>query len=292
MPQVDPELYALRPWYHDFSSLGFDTAFVGVPLTLAERVRLAYDVMASLLARALRGRRTTPVPRERARSIRDALRRSPSSHFLNQPVKEQHLMMLVARAFAGIESSPDCLDLFSADGYYSCRIKALSPQARVTGVELDPEQVRRAETITRRLAFSDMSFHRADASAFLELSNRQYDLVLCAGGLYHVSDPGRLLQAVKRVVRGYLVVQSVVTLETEDPDYFVRPAKGWQHGSRFTHAWLRARLEELGWRVLEEVRAELPGNRRPHDRGSSFFLCRASDPEHPTSHARLVTAST
>ncbi len=44
LSQVDPELYALRPWYHDFSSLGFDTAFLGVPFTLEERVRLAYEV--------------------------------------------------------------------------------------------------------------------------------------------------------------------------------------------------------------------------------------------------------
>jgi hypothetical protein len=72
------------------------------------------------------------------------------------------------------------------------------------------------------------------------------------------------------------VVQSVVTLETEDRDYFVQPAKGWRHGCRFTHRWLAARLEEVGWHVLEAARAELPGNHRPHDRGSSFFLCQAA----------------
>ncbi len=182
-------------------------------------------------------------------------------------------MRLVARALAGLGPGPDCLELFSADGYYSCRIKALSPRARVTGVELDPEQVRRAETITRRLAFRDVTFHQADVWSFVGRSNRAYDLVLCAGGLYHVSDPARLLQAVKPIVRDYLVVQSVVTLETEDPGYFVQPARGWQHGCRFTHAWLRTRLEDFGWRVLEEARAELPGNPRAHDRGSSFFLC-------------------
>jgi hypothetical protein len=72
------------------------------------------------------------------------------------------------------------------------------------------------------------------------------------------------------------VVQSVVTLETEDPDYFVEPAKGWRHGCRFTHRWLAARLEAVGWHVIDAARAELPGNHRPHDRGSSFFLCQAA----------------
>jgi SAM-dependent methyltransferase len=280
VPRVDPEIYALRPWYHDFSALGFDTTFLGVPLTLGERVQRARDVAGAALGRAWRTARTTPVPRERARSVREVLRRVPSPHLQNQPVKERHLLPLASRALSALGPRPACLELFSADGYYSCRLKALSPEARVTGVELDAEHTRRAETMARRLGFADMRFRRADVWAFLDGTDEAYDLVLCAGGLYHVSDPARLLQAVQRVARGFLVVQSVVTLETEDAGYFVQPAKGWQHGCRFTHAWLRARLQALGWQVLEEARAELPGNPRLHDRGSSFFLCRA-----PAAHA-------
>jgi hypothetical protein len=82
------------------------------------------------------------------------------------------------------------------------------------------------------------------------------------------------LEQLGRKVRGYVVLQSVVTLQTEDPDYFVQPAPGWQHGSRFTHAWLLRQLEEMGWHVLDQARDELPGNPRLHDRGTSFFLCR------------------
>jgi hypothetical protein len=288
LSQVDLELYALRPWYHDFSSLGFDTAFLGVPFPLEERARLACEATRAVLMRLLGGRRTTPVPRERPRSIRDVLRRAPTSHLLNQPVKERHLMRLVARALSGLGPGPDCLELPSADGYYSCRIKALSPRARVTGVELDPGQVRRAETITRRLAFRDVTFHQADVWSFVGRPNRAYDLVLCAGGLYHVSDPARLLQAGKPIVRGYLVVQSVVTLETEDPGHFVQPASGWQHGCRFTHAWLRARLEDLGWRVLEEARAELPGNPGPTIEGRASS-CARTGPSAPRLAPRLET---
>jgi SAM-dependent methyltransferase len=275
VPRVDPEIYALRPWYHDFSALGFDTTFLGVPLTLGERVQRVREVAGAALGRAWGTSRTSPVPRERAHSVREVLRRRPSPHLLNQPVKEQHLLALASRALAALGPAPACLELFSADGYYCCRLQALSPRARITGVELDPDHTRRAETMALRLGFGTVRFRREDVWAFLDRSEETYDLVLCAGGLYHVSDPARLLQAVKRVARGYLVVQSVVTLETEDAGYFVQPAKGWQHGCRFTHAWLQARLEALDWQVLEDARAELPGNRRPHDRGSSFFLCRA-----------------
>jgi len=272
--QVDPELFTLRPWYHDFSALGFDTSFLDEPLTLGERARRAGELVRAVLERAWGRARTGPVPRERVRSAREVLRRLPSSHMLNQPVKERYLLALVKQALAGLGPAPTCLELFSADGYYSCRLKTLSAGARVTGVELDSGQVQRAETIARRMGLREVSFRREDVRSFLERSGETYDLVLCAGGLYHLSDPIGLLRAVSRVTRGYLVLQSVVTLETDDPGYFVQPAKGWQHGCRFTHAWLRARLEMLGWQILDEARAELPGNHRAHDRGASFFLCR------------------
>ncbi len=266
MPQVDPELYALQPWYHDFGSLGLDTTFLGVPLTLRERIGRAADFVAGRLGRT----RSSAVPRARTVRLREVLRRLPSSHVVNQSVKDPLLMGLVARALSELGERPECLDLFSADGYYTCRLKALAPGAAVTGVELDAEQIRRAELVARRLGFDDVRFSRSDVLTYLEQSRETSDLVLCAGGLYHMSDPVQVLQAIRG---SYLVVQSVVTLESEDADYFVQPPRGWQHGCRFTHAWLRFRLVELGWRVVDEARAELPGNRDPQDRGSSFFLC-------------------
>ena len=135
-------------------------------------------------------------------------------------------MQLVDRALATAGPRPNCLELFSADGYYSCRIKTLAPRARISGVDLDPAEIRRAETISRRLALDDVTFRVGDARTFAEQADETYDLVLCAGGLYHLSDPARLLQALKRAVRGHLVLQSVVTLETEDPGYLAATREG------------------------------------------------------------------
>lgn len=183
-------------------------------------------------------------------------------------------MSHIDRALSNLGPGPDCLELFCADGFYSCRIKSLSRQATVTGVDRDLDHIRRAEAMARRLGLHDLEFIGDDVGDFLERSSRPYDLVVCAGGLYHVSHPLALLRRMGKASRGFLVLQSVVTLETEDESYFVRPAPGWRHGCRFTHGWLRERLRELGWRVEEEARAELPGNRRRRERGSSFFLCR------------------
>lgn len=273
MSRFDPELFALQPWYHDFSSLGFDTTFLGAPLGVRDYVARAVGLAGHKLGGLWHGPRTSPTPQEHVRSIREVFRRAPTSHLVNQPVKEKHLLGLVRRALSSLPPSPSCLELFSADGYYSCHIKKLESTATVTGVELSKDHVRRATTMARRLDLGNVTFLRDDVWSFLEQTSAAYDLVLCAGGLYHITAPALLLEKVGRVARGYVVIQSVVTLETEDPSYFVRPAPGWQHGCRFTHGWLRGQLTGLGWRIASESRAELPGNPSLRDRGSSFLLC-------------------
>ena len=275
-PQFVRDLYELRPWYHDFSALGLDTTFLQVPLTLGERYRRSFEVAKSTLSRIVLLARTSPSSKETTRSVRDIFRRVPSPHLLNQPVKEKHIVEFIGRALSELSPQPACLELFCADGYYSCRLATLSPQARVTGVDLDPDHIQRAETIARYLRLQNLRFQRSDVGEFLAQASESYDLVLCAGGLYHSSDPRGLLEQIGRKAAGYVVLQSVVTLKTEDPDYFVQPAPGWQHGSRFTHAWLVHQIEGLGWRVLDHARDQLPGNRRLHDRGASFFLCRVA----------------
>ena len=71
------------------------------------------------------------------------------------------------------------------------------------------------------------------------------------------------------------------TLETDDPDYFVTPAPGLQHGSRFTQAALEKWLTGAGWEILDQAHNELPGNKLARDRGSCYFLCQ------PTSRQTL-----
>ena len=103
-----------------------------------------------------------------------------------------------------------------------------------------------------------------------------YDLVLCTGGLYHLTDPCGFQQRLRKTGSRYLVVQSVVTLETDAPDYFVNSAPGWRHGSRFTHAGLGQWLTEACWRILECATNELDANTRLCDRGSSYYRCEAA----------------
>ena len=100
----------------------------------------------------------------------------------------------------------------------------------------------------------------------------QYDIILCAGGLYHISDPVKLLKKCYKITKQFLILQTVITQETNSPDYFVTPAPGWQHGCRFSDSGLKNRLEEIGWITYEHATNELTGNYRACDKGSSYYL--------------------
>jgi hypothetical protein len=96
---------------------------------------------------------------------------------------------------------------------------------------------------------------------------------LCFGGLYHISDPQKLLHLLRKYITGVLIIQTVVSLETEDENYFEAPCPGWTWGCRFSHANLKKMTAEAGWKVIDEVRNEISYNQRLCDRGSSYLLC-------------------
>ncbi|RLC55802.1 MAG: hypothetical protein DRI80_17170 [Chloroflexota bacterium] len=266
------EVYDLQPWYHDFARLGLKTRFDKREMGLGRRLVNAARMLLSLKPRQLLG---TRLEKREILSLREVLGERCPPHFTNQLCKERVLIPYLTRCLKGLEEHPTCLDLFCADGYYSCMMADICPGARITGIDLAAMEIKRARTAARLLGFDNIEFIIADAWAFIQEPHR-YDLVLCAGGLYHLEEPRRFLVLLRPITAHYLVVQSVVTLETEDPNYFVTPAPGAQHGSRFTHAALECWLGETGWEILDQTRNELTGNRLRCDRGSSYFLCRAA----------------
>ncbi len=101
-----------------------------------------------------------------------------------------------------------------------------------------------------------------------------YDLVICAGGLYHLSNPASLLEILQNHTRKAMVLQTVVPLDQTDPDYFVSPAPDQNWGCRFSVAWLENTLRSQGWTILRTHFNELEANPLPKDRGSYSALCR------------------
>lgn len=193
---------------------------------------------------------------------------------VNQRCKEPYILgyLLVALAKARgtrMRYRPSVLELFCADAYYGLLAKRFGA-GRVVAVDKDPAALEAAGIMRDALALP-IELRCGDV---LSLPiQEQYDVVLCTGGLYHLSDPLRFLKKIKHNVKHYLVAQTVVSLHSAAADYFVAPAPGWQHGCRFSAAYFAGMLRRAGFYILGSGFNHLEGNRRRCDRGSAYALC-------------------
>ena len=169
------------------------------------------------------------------------------------------------------------VELFCADGFYS-NYAARKGVSQIIGVDLDIDSVERrggvlqqAKLITRLLGNSDkIAFQKTNV---VDVSGT-FDICICAGGLYHLTNPQELLAKWVCQIRRALVLQTVVSLEFDDSDYFVTPAPGLSWGCRFSLKYLETMLEATGWEIIEQSNSELPGCLRDCDKGSAYMLCR------------------
>jgi hypothetical protein len=197
-----------------------------------------------------------------------------------QAVRDEEIKPRLRRAFqiAGERFGPaeSFLDTFSADGYYGIWVASNIGGVRVTCVELEIEQVRRARLMSEVLGLNAVQVLHQDIH---DMDDSPFDVALCMGGLYHVADPESVLAHLARK-SSVLVTQSAVSVAEEGPDYFVTPRPGWQHGSIFSTAYYERMLSRSGWSVLEASVAvppyndlETPQGVRRNDWKLATFLC-------------------
>lgn len=277
-PKVRPhakfykEIYDLRPWYHDFSPLGVQTYF-----TTGDRgiKGMTTEYSASYLIK-----RFVKNPINFIRSARNLLSGKSEKWSVlatlgqGQKLKETFILPYLDFAIKACKkrkiSKSSILEMFCADGYYSLLLRKNYDLGEISAVDLDKRSIQQACAMNSVLN-GNVDFKCMDV--FDLSANKKYDVILCAGGLYHLSDPKKLLKLSYKIVKHYMVLQSVITLETEDKNYFIKPAPGWKHGCRFTDARLRCWLEEIGFRIVKHGRNELPSWERLSDRGSAYYLC-------------------
>jgi hypothetical protein len=190
----------------------------------------------------------------------------------NQQCKEKPLFAYIEQAIAwcrGNGMAGQGIELFCADGYYGIYAVQCGAEA-VHGLDLDEKNLAKAELMSKLLGRSEKThFEKRDVFTM----DRGYDFGICAGGLYHISDPAGLLKMLSQKVRGSLVIQTVYSLANDSKDYFETPAPGWTWGCRFSYDYLKRMIENAGWAILSETKNELLGNKRLEDRGSAYFLC-------------------
>lgn len=124
--------------------------------------------------------------------------------------------------------------------------------------------------VARRLGLQGVRFEQRDVNTIDQ--HDAYDIVANIGGLYHVSNPIEILRKSYGLARRYLIVQTVVSVANNDGDYFVSPAPGWQHGSRYSPQSFVNMVQAQGYHILDAQFNHLEGNTRVEDRGSVYML--------------------
>lgn len=230
-------IYYTPDWYHDFSILGFKTL-------------------------QLQGENSKEAQENKQYIIFDHIKEGV------QYIKNKY----------GKEYSIQGTELFCADGFYS-NFALQNGVDFMYGIDLEGSSVegkKRSSVLDQARLISKLLGNEAKVNfEKCDVYNLQgeYDICLCLGGLYHLPDPEKLINILSQKITKALVIQTVISLETEDENYFEAPAPGWNWGCRFSHKYLINMLERNGWKVIKEDRNQLACNYRLCDKGSSYILC-------------------
>jgi hypothetical protein len=203
----------------------------------------------------------------------------PGSYARNQarkaPLITGHLLFAMGKLKARGVSPLSVGELFCADAYYSFVASRFGAD-RCDAFDNDRDgYLEQARVVRGLLKDTKVNIHKTDI--FDMPNSYRASIVINAGGLYHVTEPLRVLERSYSMCQHYLLVQTVVSLAREDEDYFETPAPGWTWGSRFSYAFLRREIVKRGYRIVDTDRNILDGNERPEDRGSAYFLIARTD---------------
>lgn len=201
------------------------------------------------------------------------------SYFENQKAKVTEMVPLISKAISLCQTqfskAPSVLELFCADGFYG-QIALQNGANNVVGYDLESEDGKRIGILSQAALISKI-LGTQKRTKFLKEDvfncHGNYEIIICAGGLYHIENPLKLIKHLHSLGNKYLIIQTVVSNENHSPDYFESPSPQWTWGCRFSHDYLKNNLAPCGWKIINESFNLLPGNENPNDKGSSYFLC-------------------
>ena len=198
----------------------------------------------------------------------------PGAYALNQKAKSPIITAYIAHALAKSKKkasdSVSFSELFCADGYYAMVAARLGCHSSV-GIDNNRDKhFGSASQIADRLGLGHVRFIQQEiepASAF-----EPTDIVANVGGLYHVPCPEEILEMSYGMAEKYLIVQNVVSLATDDENYYESPAPGWTWGNRFSRTSFDKVVRKYCPNIIDHHFNVLEGNGRQEDRGSVYYL--------------------
>jgi len=240
------DIYDLKPWFHDFSALfNINTVFF--------RSVAVKHIIKEILT--LMGGKTYHHPR-------------------NQESKQEFLIPLLFYATLQLnrnKKKPTSMcEFFCADCHYSFWVKKYCNIDKIVGYDFSELAIRQAKLMKNLLKLNNMEFFVSDIHEVP--TDTKYDIVLNAGGLYHVEDPKKIMDINYEICNKYSIVQTIVTDKTEDPNYFAYPAPDGLHLSRFSQKWMENLIKQYSWKIIFSARNTLHSNKNIHNTGSVYYL--------------------
>ena len=198
----------------------------------------------------------------------------PGIYRQNQEAKEPIITSYILEAIHRLRNrgiSPiRFAELFCADAYYALFARSFGANYACGFDDNRTGFLHQAEAARALLGLHDVELHQMSIGDVPD--SWHYSIVANVGGLYHVDNPIDILKKSARMAECYLIVQSVVSLATEEEDYFESPAPGWSWGSRFSRKSFERMVRAQGFKILKSEFNILAGNERPEDQGSVYFL--------------------
>jgi hypothetical protein len=185
------------------------------------------------------------------------------------PIISAYIRLAIAKSKQGTDKL-SFAELFCADAFYALLARGLGVHSAV-GIDNNSSKFSNdTEKIAAKLGIDNYKFILEDVNNIHNLG--RFDIVANVGGLYHVSNPGDILEKSYNMARQYLIVQSVVSMANNDPNYFEVPAPGWKHGSRYNKKSFDRLIKSFGWNIEDQFFNELLGNKDLRKRGSVYYL--------------------
>ena len=200
----------------------------------------------------------------------------PGCFHLNQcckaPIIIAYIAFAIAKSKKNINSSVKFIELFCADGYYAMAAARLGATESY-GIDSDRDgHFDKADQIAKILAIKNVEFIKSDVNKLDKIGIDNVDIVANIGGIYHVENPEELLIKSYNLTKKFLIVQSVVSMANDNPEYFETPAPGWSWGCRYNKLSFHNMIQKLGFKIVDYHFNELIGNERMADRGSVYYL--------------------
>ena len=156
----------------------------------------------------------------------------PGIYFPNQrckaPIINAYIQLAIAKSKKKMDGEITFTELFCADGYYPM-VGRLFGASKSYGIDNNKDGFfSKAKSIAERLGLSNIEFIEEDVNDIDRLERT--DIMANIGGLYHIENPGEILITSYNMSKKYLIVQTVVWMASELPDYFETPAPGWTWG--------------------------------------------------------------